>query len=334
MPRGKNQKIKLLVLLRFLRRESDEHHPVTMQQLLTELERAGISAERKSVYDDLETLRDFGYDIVKVGTPVRGYFLGEREFELAELKLLVDAVQSSRFLTGRKSRALIGKMESMTSRWQAGALRRQVHVADRIKTMNESIYYNIDTIHAAISEEKCVSFVYFEWVVDFDKQEACRKQYRHGGERYCVSPWVLMWDNQNYYLVAYDAKAKKIKHYRVDKMERLEVKNRPRAGQDSFAGVDLARYTQSVFGMYGGEVRYVELRFVNSLIGAVVDRFGKALTVSRDGEDHFRVTVPAAVSPQFFGWLAGFGEKAQLLSPQNTAQEYKSWLSAALDAMQ
>lgn len=333
MPRGKNQKLKLLVLLRFLRRESDEQHPVTMQQLLAELERAGISAERKSVYDDLETLRDFGYDIVRVGTPVRGYFLGEREFELAELKLLVDAVQSSRFLTSGKSRALIGKMESMTSRWQAGALRRQVHVADRVKTMNESIYYNIDTIHTAISEEKCISFLYFEWVVSPEGREACRKQYRHGGARYHVSPWALMWDNQNYYLVAYDAPAGKIKHYRVDKMERLAVENKPRAGQDAFAGVDLARYTQSVFGMYGGEVRYVQLRFTNSLIGAVIDRFGKELKISHDGEDRFRVTVPAAVSPQFFGWLAGFGDKAQILSPPDTAQAYRDWLSAALEAM-
>ena len=332
MPRGKNQKRKLFVLLRFLRSESDEQHPVTMRQLLAALEREDITAERKSVYDDLETLRELGYDVIQTEEQPAGYFLGAREFELAELKLLVDAVQSSRFLTEKKSRDLIDKLERLESRWQAGALRRQVHVADRVKTMNESVYYSIDTLHAAISQEKRVSFRYFEWVVPEDGS-SFRRQFRHGGAKYCVSPWALMWDNQNYYLVAYDGAAGRIKHYRFDKLDSLSLEDMPREGQEAFADLDLARYAKSVFGMYGGELRYVGLRFASSLAGAVADRFGADVLLARDGADAFRVTVPVAVSPQFFGWLAGFGSRAQLLSPPDVAQSYAAWLRETLAAL-
>lgn len=332
MPRGKNQKRKLFVLLRTLWSESDEEHPVPMRQLLAALEREEITAERKSVYDDLETLRELGFDIIQTDAPLRGYFLGAREFELAELKLLVDAVQSSRFLTEKKSRELIGKLETLQSRWQAGALRRQVHVANRVKTMNESVYYSIDTLHAAISQEKRVSFRYFEWVVP-ENGSSFQRRYRHGGAKYSVSPWALMWDNQNYYLVAYDGGAGRIKHYRVDKLDALALEDKPREGQAAFADFDLARYAKSVFGMYGGELRYVELRFAASLAGAVADRFGAELRPVRDGEEAFRVTVPVAVSPQFFGWLAGFGKQVQLLSPPDVAQSYAGWLRETLAAL-
>ena len=334
MPRGKNQKLKLLVLLRFLRSESDEQHPVAMKELLAELARAGIQAERKSIYDDLETLRDFGFDIVQATPARRGYFLGEREFELAELKLLVDAVQSSRFLTTGKSRALIGKMESMASRWQAGELRRQVHVADRVKTMNESVYYNIDTVHAAIAGEKRISFLYNEWAIEREGGLRCVRRRRREGRRYQVSPWELIWDNQFYYLVAFDGEAGRIKHYRVDKMERLAVVDKPREGERAFRDLDLTRYSRSVFGMYGGELRHVCLRFSDALAGAVVDRFGSELTFHDAGGGAFQVTVPVAISPQFFGWMAGFGSKAQILAPEAVAQEYRRWLSETLEAME
>lgn len=334
MPRGKNQKLKLLILLRYLRAQSDEQHPVPMSELIAELERAGISAERKSVYDDLEALRDYGYDIVRVSSPRRGYFLGARELELAELKLLVDAVQSSRFLTTGKSRALIEKMESMVSRWQAGEIRHQVHVADRVKTMNESVYYNIDLLHTAITAEKQISFLYNEWAIERRDGLRCVRRRRRGGSRYTVSPWELIWDNQFYYLVAYDQEAGRVKHYRVDKMEQLAVVDLPREGREALRSLDLSRYSRSVFGMYGGELRHVTLRFEDSLAGAVADRFGSELSFRDAGGGAFQVTVPIAVSPQFFGWVAGFGSKAQILAPDDVARMYCDWLQAALQEME
>ena len=333
MARGKNQKRKLLVLLEYLRRQSDEEHPVSMEDLLAELERFGITAERKSIYDDLDTLREFGVDVVKAGVPVRGYFLGSREFELAELKLLVDAVQSSRFLTEGKSRALIHKMEGLASQWQAKSLQRQVHVANRVKTMNESIYYNIDTIHAAISQEKKVAFRYFEWVVSFQGDSCREKRFRHGGQEYRVSPWALTWDNENYYLIGYDGASRQGKHYRVDKMEGLRVLEEKREGQESFRNFDMAQYSKAVFGMFGGKPQRVELCFADSLIGPVSDRFGKDINIRREEGGRFSCSAQVAVSPQFFGWLAGFGKDARLLAPEPVALQYRQWLQETLQAM-
>ena len=221
MAKGPNQKLKLLYLYQILLQKTDEEHKMSMDELLAALSRCGVAAERKSIYSDIAALQDFGLDVVMQRGPGGGYYVASRDFELPELKLLVDAIQCSRFITEKKSNELIKKIESLASEPQARALQRQVYVSDRVKTLNESIYYNIDTLHNAISEGVQITFQYFEWVLDFSKAQRIQKRYRKDGALYQVSPWALTWDDENYYMVAYDSASDSIRHYRVDKMEHI-----------------------------------------------------------------------------------------------------------------
>lgn len=306
MPKGPNQKLKLLYLMRYLLRESDEKHPVTVAQMIGELERLGVQAERKSVYDDLEALRLYGLDVVQD----RGkYYVGERDFELPELKLLVDSIQSSKFVTEKKTLALIKKLEGLASVHDAQLLERQLYVRGRVKSMNESVYYNVDEISGAITRDRAIRFRYYE--ITPDK----RRQARRGGAFYVVSPYALLWDDENYYLLAWEAASASLRHYRVDKMAQIEALEQPREGKEAFRALDMSQYTQRVFGMFGGQTQRVKLRFADHLAGAVVDRFGRDVMLVRDGEEHFTVTVEVAVSPQFFAWVFGFGTEAEILSP-------------------
>ena len=316
---SKNQhKEKLLLLLHIFQRESDENHPLSVPKLLDKLQANGILAERKSVYADVEILRKQGYDIVLQRG--RGYYLGERNFQLAELKLLVDAVQSSRFITVKKSHELIHKLEQQTSAYGAQTLQRQVFVAGRVKSMNESVYYTIDKLHTAIANRKAVTFKYFEYNV---KKE---KVFRREGKRYTVSPLGLIWDNENYYLAGYDHRSCEMRHYRVDKMAELAVTCLPLEGADG--GFDIASYAQKHFGMFSGREGQVTLRCRNSLVGVVLDRFGRDAILVPDGEEHFTVTVPAVVSPQFLGWVFGLGDGVQILRPDWAAEKLKRQLAA------
>lgn len=307
MPKSPNQKLKLLVLMNYLTEQTDEGHAVSLAQLQEELERWEISAERKSVYDDLDTLRRWGLDVKY--ERARGYFIASREFELPELKLLVDAVQSSRFITQKKTLSLIRKIEGLCSVHEARLLQRQVFVAGRVKTMNESVYYTVDELSAAISSDKQISFRYFNYGMDKSRQ------YRRDGARYEVSPFALIWDDENYYLLAWDDNAARMKHYRVDKMSDIEPLERTRLGKAHFAQMDMSSYAQKVFGMFAGEVQKVWLRMEKHLVGAVVDRFGRDVPITPDGEDHFTVTLDVVVSPQFYAWVFGFGADAEILAP-------------------
>jgi predicted DNA-binding transcriptional regulator YafY len=313
MARSSNQKLKTLYLAQYLMEESDEQHLLTVQQMITYLASNGITAERKSIYDDLDALAQFGLDILHVEGRSGGYYLASRPFELAELKLLVDAVQSSRFLTRKKSLELIGKIESLASRHEAQSLQRQVFVTNRIKTMNESIYYNVDELHAAIALDRQITFRYFEYAVP--KQRV----YRHGGAPYRISPFALTWDDENYYLIGYDDAAQRLKHFRVDKMTGIAVTDAERTGKEVFGQLDLGLYAGTLFGMFSGETQDVLLRFENRLVGAVIDRFGSDVAVMPDGDTHFTIRVRVAVSEQFFGYLAGFGAAAQVLEPPSVA---------------
>ena len=307
MPKSPNQKLKLLVLMNYLMEETDEQNAVSLAQLQEELERCGISAERKSVYDDLDALRRWGLDVkFERG---RGYFIASREFELPELKLLVDAVQSSRFITQKKTLSLIRKIEGLCSVHEAKLLQRQVYVAGRVKTMNESVYYNVDELSAAISGDRQIGFRYFNYGIDKSRQ------YRHDGARYEVSPFALIWDDENYYLLAWDEHAARMKHYRVDKMSDIEPLERACCGKEEFAQMDMSSYAQKVFGMFAGEVQKVWLRMARHLVGAVVDRFGRDVPITPDGEDYFTVTLDVVVSPQFYAWVFGFGADAEILAP-------------------
>ena len=321
MAKNPYQKLKLLYLYQILLQKTDEEHKLSMDELLAALARHGIEAERKSIYSDIAALQDFGLDVVLQRGPGGGYYVASREFELPELKLLVDAIQCSRFITEKKSNELIKKIESLASEPQAHALQRQVYVSDRVKTINESIYYNIDTLHNAISEGVQITFQYFEWALDFSSPERIQKRYRKDGALYQVSPWALTWDDENYYLVAYDSEAGMIKHYRVDKMDGIALTDLSRDGQAQFERFDMAVYARKIFGMFGGEEETVKIRFSNRLAGVVADRFGRDAFISRADSETFYATVSVAVSPQFLSWVFGFGGEAKIVSPPHVARQ-------------
>ena len=321
MAKNSGQKLKLLYIVKILTEESDENHPVSTKTLIEKLGNYGVSAERKSIYDDIAKLQDFGYDIIKMDNRNGGgYYLASREFELAELKFLVDAVQSCRFITQKKSRELIKKLERMSGKYDAGQLQRQVYVAGRVKTENESIYYSIDALHHAMQENKKISFLYMEW--NGKKELVPRKN----GVRYNVSPWTLIWKDENYYLVAYDDVAGILKHYRVDKIADVDMLSEKRNGREVFESMDLAVYANTTFGMYGGELCDVVLRFPEQLVGVVIDRFGKEISIRKDGE-LWRARVKVMVSPQFYGWMSAVGKEIQIVSPQNVRGQYIDWLN-------
>ena len=324
MPRIEGQKARLLALLRILARKTDPDHKLAGPELLRLLEAEGYTAERKSLYDDIRALQQAGYDIESTRGRGSGFWMASREFELPELKLLVDAVQASRFITRRKSEQLIRKLEGFASEHEAKQMQRQVFVANRIKTMNESIYYNVDALHTAISEDRQVSFLYLDWTLE--KKKAPRR----GGARYQVSPWAMAWENDNYYLVGYE-EGRGIRHYRVDKMSRLEPCEEARTGREDFASFDMAAYTRTMFGMYRGKQQPVCLRCEDKLVGPMLDRFGTGVTLLPREDGHFDLTVPASVSPQFLGWVAGFAGGVEILGPQNVRQEMAA-LAARLAA--
>ena len=327
MAKSSNQKTKLLHLARTLLRKTDEDHPLTVTQLIEELARQDIKAERKSIYDDLEALRLFGLDIQCRKGKSPGWFVGGREFQLPEVKLLMDAVQSSRFITQKKSDALLRKLEGLASIHQAGQLQRQVYVSGRIKVMNESIYYNVDKLHAAIAGQKAITFKYFDYDI------ARKKVFRQKGRRYVVSPYGLIWNSENYYLVAFDHTHRELRHYRVDKMAEIVVTSLDREGEDRYPGFRLAEYGQKHFGMYSGHEMKVTLRGRRDKAGLVWDRFGQDIILVPDGEEYFTVTLPVVISPQFFGWLLGLDGSVTLAGPKEAVAAYRRRLAAALEEL-
>lgn len=332
MAKNPNQKLKLLYLCKILLQKTDEGHKLSMDELLSTLSRCGIEAERKSIYSDIAALQDFGLDVMLQRGPNGGYYIASRDFELPELKLLVDAIQCSRFITEKKSNELIKKIEALASEPQARALQRQVYVSDRVKTMNESIYYNIDTLHTAVSAGVQITFQYFEWALDFSSTQRIRKRYRKDGALYQVSPWALTWDDENYYLVAYDHPSDSIRHYRVDKMEHISLTDKLREGRRLFQDrFNIAAYSRKVFGMFSGEEKTVRLRCENRFIGVLRDRFGAELMVQKADEAHFFIRVDVAVSPQFFSWVFGLGGAVQIVEPEEVRAAFQHQLQAMLE---
>lgn len=318
MARSSFQKLKIVYVMDYLLKNSDEHHPVSTSQLISYLKTHGIPAERKTIYSDIDALRDYGMDIISVSEGNHhGYYVASREFELPELKLLVDSVQSSKFITHKKTMSLIQKIEGLASVHEAQLLNRQVFVKNRIKTMNESIYYNVDAIHAGIANNHKIRFHYFEYTVQKERR------FRKNNAWYVISPFALTWDDENYYLVAFDSTAGIIKHFRVDKMVDIEMTDEVRDGQEAFAALDMAVYARKVFGMFSGEAVSVQLRFENHLVGAVLDRLGRDAILVPDGNDHFTVRTEVVVSPQFFAWVTGFGASAQIISPDTVVVQMR-----------
>ncbi|WP_283606556.1 helix-turn-helix transcriptional regulator [Faecalispora anaeroviscerum] len=319
MPVSQNQKMKLLYLMRILLERTDADHTMTVQELIAALAEYGILAERKSVYSDLELLSQFGLDVESQRSRTVGYYIDARKFELPELKLLVDAVQSSRFITPKKSTELIQKLSALTSNPQASQLRRQVYVADRPKTINESIYYNIDAIHAAINSGCKISFQYFDYNTDKERV------YRKDGERYCQSPMALCWDDDKYYLICYSTKYDDFAHYRVDRMCQVAVCEET-ADMPDQRRFNVAEHTKQVFGMYSGELVSATLRFDQSLVNAVLDRFGPEVPFRECG-DSFEICVEVSNSPVFLSWIFQFGEKAEIVAPESLIASMQALLS-------
>ncbi len=326
MAKGTNQKLKLIYLIKILLEKTDESHSITMPEILEALAAYDITAERKSIYADIEAIRELGIDVIgEQKGRTFFYYVAGRQFELVELKLLVDAIQSAKFITAKKSNELIKKLEDLTSQYEARQLRRQVYVAGRVKTMNESIYYNVDEIHNAIASNKKIKFQYFQWNVR--KEMELRKD----GSYYEISPWALSWDDENYYMIGFDAKAGQIRHYRVDKMLKIVCLEEGREGRELFEKFDMAAYARKSFGMFGGEEQYVKLLCHNSLANVIVDRFGKEVMMVPVDEEHFHANVNVAVSEPFLGWVFALGDKVKIAGPESVAERMKELAKATYE---
>ncbi len=318
-------KLRMLYIMKILLERTDEGHVMSAADIGKALGVYGMSADRKTIYSDIETLTEFGLDILQSKGTNGGYYVGAREFEMAELKLLVDAVQSSKFITGRKSKELIGKLERLASAHEAKQLQRHVFIYDRPKTGNETIYYNVDQIHTAILGNRQIAFQYAQWTVG--KRLAPKKD----GAIYQVSPWALTWDDGNYYLIAYDEEADRIKHYRVDKMQRMQVENQERVGKENFQNFDLAAFAKKTFSMYGGQDEEVVLLCKNEIAGVIMDRFGKETMLTPVDEKCFKARILVAVSRQFFGWVTGIGKSMHIAGPAHVQKAYKEYLQEIVD---
>ena len=300
MSRGSNQKFKFTYLMEIMLEKTDDDHALTMSQIMDELERYDVTAERKSIYVDFADMTErFGIEIIKEQRGRETYYhVGSREFELAEVKLLVDAIQSSKFITQTKSRELITKLKKFVSEYQGKTLQRQVFIDDRVKTMNESVFYNVDEVYNAINTNKKIRFKYYKW--DINKKLVPKKN----GDWFVLSPWGLTWMDENYYMIAYDDWDGNVKSYRIDKMMRITITDEERTGNDAFKAYDMAKLSKSTFGMYGGPKKRVTIQFENSMCGVFLDRFGKddiSFRPVNDGWSEFSVEVN--VSQHFFGWL-------------------------------
>ncbi len=313
MPKSDNQKLKIFYILDYLQKNSHENHPVRASDLIAMLDRQhNISCDRKTVYSDIAALQDYGVDIISLPGKNGGYYIASRNFELPELKLLIDAVQSSRYLTEKKSKELIEKLLTQCNEQDARLMKRNILVSGRVKSMNETIYYSVDTIQEAITQNKQITFRYFDW--DFGGKRKFREK------AYVASPYGLCQDNENCYLLAFSDRHG-ITSYRVDRMMDISLLESPRTPCPELTGKALHDHANRLFQMYSGDAVDVKLQFHNSLINVVVDRFGKDIMLIPDGPEHFNFTVRVAVSPMFLSWVIGFGAKAKILYPKSVADE-------------
>ena len=313
-----NQKLKIMYLMKILLEETDEDHDLTLNEIVEKLKAYNVTAERKSLYSDIENLRTYGLDIIgmQYGKTYH-YKVASRQFQLVELKLLVDAVQSSRFITEKKSDELIAKLESYASKYEAKKLARQVNVNGRVKTMNERIYYSVDKIHEALNEESQIKFQYFTWTADK------KKELKHGGAYYSVSPWALCWDDEKYYLVGYDNREYKIKHFRVDKMADVSVVYEEREGKEEFSKMQMSEYTNRLFGMFDGNLETVTLLCENHAANVIIDRFGTDIPFMKTDAEHFTVRVRVSVSKLFLSWIMAI-PGVKIVAPERTVDMMKS----------
>lgn len=325
MAKSARQKEKLLRILEILENKSDDNHYISTKAIIDELSQYEIEAERKSIYDDILVLQNMGYDIRQTKGREGGYCLASRKFDRSEILPLVDAVSSSRFITEKKSRELIKKLEGFLSVYDACDLNREVHVTNRIKSDNESIYYVVDSISRGISEKKKITFLYCEWTVN--KQLLPRRN----GDKYLISPISLCWDDEKYYLIGFDESSKEIRHYRCDKIKNVDLTKEMISDIPEIKNFDTAQYYNKTFGMYAGKEEAVTIVFPENLCGIMIDRFGKEPTMRNEETGKYSIRVSINVSPQFFGWITGLGDKVKIKSPQYVVDEYTEYIKNILN---
>ncbi|MBR4949144.1 MAG: WYL domain-containing transcriptional regulator [Clostridia bacterium] len=323
---GNYQKLKLLYLVKIFQEKTDEEHPITIEEIISSLSFYDITAERKAIYSDIKSLQDFGYDIISVRGKKFGYYLASRDFQLAELKLLADAVSSARFITKKKSDALIKQIGQQASIHQARYLQRQIGLSGRIKTFNEKIYYNVDKIHESIADNRDIEFLYFDYNA---KKE---KVYKRDGAVYRCSPYSLHWEDGNYYLIAYYPVYDRIVHFRVDKMENINITEEKRKDIHEIKGfekADITNYENKLFSMFSGDEIAVKLKVDNSLAGVMIDKFGMDSNIIKADENSFYLMTKVVIGEPFWGWLFQFGNKVELISPEKERNIYREKLNLA-----
>ncbi len=326
MPKSYDQKMRILYIWDYLQKNSHEQKPVRTSELLDMLwDKHQIRSERKAVYSDIKSLQEFGVDIITVKGRDGGYFIGERSFQRSELKLLIDAVQSSRYLTEAKSRELIQKLCDQCNEHDAMLMRRNIMVSGRVKSMNNSILYNVDHIQDAITLNKKITFRYFDWDI--------KGQRKYREKEYIASPYGLCQDNENCYLLAHSERHG-ITSYRVDRMTDISILDEKRTPCPELTGRALMDHANKLFQMFAGDSVNVKMRFHTELLNVVIDRFGRDIMLIPDGPEHFNFTVPVVVSPMFLSWVVGFGNKAKVLYPQSVVDQCKELCQQVIDQYQ
>ena len=324
MPRTSQQKLKIMRLRDILLENTDEEHGLTLKQIQTALKDYGISAERKSLYNDIEELRSYGMDVELRRGVNPTYHVLSRDFQLPELKLLVDSVQASKFITRKKSLELIGKLEKLASVHQARRLNREVAVSHRAKTENETIYYAVDCIHEAINDNRQITFQYIDWTPQKEKKP------RHNGRTYLVSPYAVTLSEEKYYLIAYDEDKKEVRHYRIDKISHPQCTEYKRSETEFLKNFDIAAYTNKNFEMYKGVEIVVELKCNNPMASVIIDRFGEDVPFTNLTDTTFNAHVKVCASPTFYGWLTNFSSEITVVAPESIRIGYTEHLRAIL----
>ena len=313
-------------LLKYLYENTDENHPVSTPELVKIFQAEDAHASRKTVKDDIDVLIGEGFDIVTVRSTQNSFFLANRRFELPEIKLLIDAVSSSRFINREKSTALIEKLTGIVSRAQAEKIRRHLYAADRVKADNHQIYYTVDAITDAIDEGKKICFQYYEY--SGDKEKLLRRD----GAKYCVSPYALVWDDNHYYMLAFSDDRQIMVNYRVDRMCNTEMTQETAVPMP--AGFDMDEYVQHQFRMFAGEEVEVVLECRNEMMKYIVDQFGEDVETRPASEETFFAKVSVADSPTFYGWVFPFEGKVKIAEPQEIQDKYMAMVKAAAAQMQ
>ena len=353
-----NQKLKTYLILQYFLKYSDERHPLKMQDILLYLqEDCGIDAERRSVYRDIDDINkilymldndcsieeaeeaindpDYGEEekfVISAGTNRSGYYLRKRphNIEVDDIRLLAECVYNARFISESKAKELIQVVSGLVSQWDAQEIEHDAFLVDRVKTNNTSVLSNVITINYCMRRGTAVdphtpekiTFKYQKYSI----QDVTKTVDRRKGETYKVSPYKLLINDGNYYLLAYDDCAQDMRTFRVDRMKGVSITGEPRDGEEAFKALDLQNYTQRVFGMFGGERHHITLRFINPLLDTVIERFGtKAAHYSKVDEKHFSVLTEVELSDQFFAWLCGFGNRVKIMEPE-LAEKFTAYL--------